>query len=602
MVIVAWPKNWGGSQVIVRLATAAAIVLALTSASSAQARDQTVVQQGLDMVVIDAEAMPQEPELAAGVPEPEDVSWSGAPVDLLKPIHHLYTDLRRQLIRYQMQWSSLPQVRVLEKGGSLDLGASNGRVAVLRSRLGLGEEGMFDLELQSRVAAFQAAHGLAPTGKLNGETMLALNRGAAYYERRLLLNMERARRLPAPESAGKYILVDAGSARLWMYDNGQPVDSMKVIVGKADSATPMMAAMMRYASVNPYWNVPPDLVAKLIAPRVLSDGVSYLSDRRYEVLDSWEDDAKVMHPARVDWKAVADGKLEIRVRQLPGGANSMGAIKFMLPNDYGIYLHDTPNKAAFNEESRWVSNGCVRVEDAERLARWIFGAMPRSTDPDREQYQPLREAIPVYMTYLTVGTGAGEPTFRADPYDRDNVVLERFADAGDGMQEAKPRLQIEFAKSARPVALADAPRRSSADVKKVVGTGEIRPASTGKVRGVPAKASAAKVTVPSASVRKSLTAAKPLPASTKIARSGASGGKNGKVGASSKEQGGTSTLASAKPIRGTATTVGPAIVARPSAGRAMSSSKPVKSAPQKERGTAAVRPRTATTLPGKVKS
>jgi hypothetical protein len=212
----------------------------------------------------------------------------------------------------------------------------------------------------------------------------------------------------------------------------------------------MMAALMRFASVNPYWNVPPDLVAELIAPRVLSEGVTYLAERRYEVLDGWEDDAKVIDAGTVDWNAVAKGTLELRVRQLPGGTNSMGAIKFMMPNEYGIYLHDTPNKALFAADNRWVSNGCVRLEDAERLARWVFGAMPQASDSKWEEQVPLQQAIPVYVTYLTVGATADGPTFRADPYNRDKVVLERFADAGDGMADANRHLEIDLSNLVEP--------------------------------------------------------------------------------------------------------------------------------------------------------
>ncbi|MDQ3245805.1 MAG: L,D-transpeptidase family protein [Pseudomonadota bacterium] len=417
----------------------------------AQAMPVGAPQPGLDMIMIDADAMPQEPEQAEDAVQIEDVTWSGAPVDLLKPMHHIYTDLRRQLIKYQNRWSSLPQVRVPHAGQALQFGVSNRHVLILRQRLGLGE-GAFDPALRARVVAFQAAHGLSPTGTADGETLDALNRGAAYYERRLLLNMERARRLPTPGTVKKYILVDAGSARLWMYEDGHAVDSMKVIVGKAEDATPMMAATLRFASVNPYWNVPPDLVAKLIAPRMLSGGVTYLSERRYEVLDGWHNDAKVIGAETVDWNVVAKGGREARVRQLPGGANSMGTIKFMMPNEYGIYLHDTPNKALFAEENRWLSNGCVRLEDAERLARWVFGTMPRASRPDVEEHVPVQHALPVYLTYLTVGAGEDGPSFRADPYNRDKLVLERFAKAGDGMEDSKQRFEIDLSNLSEPVA------------------------------------------------------------------------------------------------------------------------------------------------------
>lgn len=394
-------------------------------------------EKGLDMVMVDPEAMPIEPELARDdLPMPEE-EWSGAPVDLLKPVHHLYTDLRRALVRYEMEWGSLPNFRIAADGPVLALGSRDPRVVRLRERLGLPAPdplapSAFDPLLEARLKAYQQAHGLPVDGKAGPATIASLNLGPEHYKALLLINMERARRLPAPgmANARKFILVDAAGAKLTMYEDGRPVDSMKVIVGTDKSPTPMMAALMRYANVNPYWNIPPDLVAKTIAPRVVAEGVKFLTDRRYEVLDSWENDAKVIDPATVDWPSVASGKTELRVRQLPGGSNFMGEIKFMLPNNYGIYLHDTPNRELFAQERRQLSNGCVRLEDARRLARWVFGDMPMATSPDAEQRVDLKEPIPVYITYMTAGFDNGQLAFRSDAYERDRSLLAKFDPLG----------------------------------------------------------------------------------------------------------------------------------------------------------------------------
>lgn len=488
----------------------AALALGAWSVTASTAgTDSTALDPGLDMIMVDPADMPAEPELAEDQPQVEDISWSGAPIDLLKPIHHLYTDYRRQLLRYQESWSKLPQVRIPPRGGPLTEGADNKRVHALRERLGLNPAGSVDGALESRIAEFQRVHGLPVDGKAGPDTLAALNRGALHFERKLLLNMERARRLPAPGVAKKYVLVDAGSARLWMYENGVAVDSMKVVVGAPESATPMMGALMRYANVNPYWNVPADLVGKLIAPRVLSGGISYLSERRYEALDGWEAEARVVDPMSVDWAAVAEGRAEQRVRQLPGGANSMGAIKFMMPNEYGIYLHDTPNKALFAGEDRWVSNGCVRLEDAERLARWIFGAMPRPADPDKEDFLELFAPLPVYITYLTAepGTGGGA-LFRADPYKRDAKVMARFADEDDGMREARPVLTIDLdEKPKKAPAQAEAKNAEAAKVKKPATTKPAKPAAKEK-----AAASSAKTKAPTKDKVATTTKAKPTTA------------------------------------------------------------------------------------------
>ncbi|HWH22721.1 MAG TPA: L,D-transpeptidase family protein [Allosphingosinicella sp.] len=417
------------------LANAAAPAAAPAGAVQAVAIEASR-QHGLDMFVVDGDAMPPEPELAADLPQMEDEPWTGAPVDLMKPVHPVYTELRRLLVRYQLKWGALPQVRVPTTGPLMAVGSTDRRIAVLRHRLGLAPGDAFDQTLRAKLAEYQQVHGLRADGKAGRDTLTSLNKGAAHYQRVILLNMERARRLPVPGAAGKHIVVDAGAARLWMYEGDRAVGSMKVVVGAPDSETPMMAALLRYASVNPYWNVPPDLVRKLIAPRVLAEGISYLKERGYEVLDGWYDNAKLLDPARVDWRAVADGREELRVRQLPGGTNSMGEIKFMMPNEYGIYLHDTPNKASFGSDELWISNGCVRVEDARRLAGWLFGKMPATSGQRPETRVDLAQHIPVYITYMTVGSGRGDAAFLADPYRRDEPLLARFDGDGDGMSDA----------------------------------------------------------------------------------------------------------------------------------------------------------------------
>jgi murein L,D-transpeptidase YcbB/YkuD len=215
------------------------------------------------------------------------------------------------------------------------------------------------------------------------------------------------------------VLVDTAAARLYMLDGGQVVDSMKVVVGKPDSQTPMIASRIHYATLNPYWNVPADLTRKLIAPRVLSEGMSYLKSKGYEVLSGFEDDAVVVDPASVDWKAVADGRAQARVRQLPGGSNAMGDVKLFFVNSGGIFLHDTPDKALFAKEQRNFSNGCVRLEDAQRLTRWLAGSQLQASSSAPEQHVQLRQSVPIYITHLTARAEGGQLTFLDDAYGRD---------------------------------------------------------------------------------------------------------------------------------------------------------------------------------------
>ncbi len=200
---------------------------------------------------------------------------------------------------------------------------------------------------------------------------------------------------------GRYLLVDAASARLFMVEDGAVRDSMRVIVGKAGAQTPTIASQIYYATLNPYWNVPDDLARKIVAANVLKYGLGYLDDQRYEVLDSFGDQANRIDPRDVDWQAVAAGRETVKVRQLPGPGNSMGEVKFGFPNAHGIFLHDTPKKELFQSAERSLSNGCVRLEDAPRLARWLLGRDPSALDADvPEQHVALPRAMPIYITYL----------------------------------------------------------------------------------------------------------------------------------------------------------------------------------------------------------
>lgn len=205
---------------------------------------------------------------------------------------------------------------------------------------------------------------------------------------------------PAAKKQNRAVLIDAASATLHMMEGGRVVDSMKVIVGKPSAATPELRTSLTYATLNPYWHVPTDLARTLTAPNVLKHGTSYLEERGYEVLSKFGPDARVIDPESVDWQAVAAGRATAYVRQRPGPANSMGEMKFSLAAGDGIYLHDTPRKELFDEQDRSLSAGCVRLEDAERFARWLLGPNAPLEAAAPEQHIPLRRQVPVVITYL----------------------------------------------------------------------------------------------------------------------------------------------------------------------------------------------------------
>ncbi len=238
------------------------------------------------------------------------------------------------------------------------------------------------------------------------------------HQRRLIaLNLQRARTLPFGKQ--RYVVVNPVAQRLYMYENGEVVDSMRVVAGKPEQATPMMTAYLRFAVLNPYWNSPPDITAKRLAPNVLKQGRSYLKAKGYEVMSDWSDNARVIDASAVDWKAVVAGTNPIRLRQRPGPANSMGKMKFMFPNKEGIWLHDTPSRDPLGESERLVSAGCVRLEDAPRFARWLFGQPVKPQGAKPEQMVPLPSLVPLYITYLTAVPSGSSITYFDDMYGLD---------------------------------------------------------------------------------------------------------------------------------------------------------------------------------------
>ena len=345
-------------------------------------------------------------------------------LDLIDRVNPIYDALRQRLSEYRATWSRLPQ-QPIAAGATLTTGTTGARVVALRHRLGLPAAGgaTFDPALASEVEKFQAAHGLPVTGRADPATQVVLNRGAAYYERLIRANLERARAFPTSFD-GRFLLVNVAAAQLSIIEHGETVATMPIVAGSPNMQTPVMAGLIRYAVFNPYWNIPVDLVRDRVAPEVLRRGVDYLGQRGFEALSDWSDTARRIDPRAVDWRAVAQGRVDQRVRQMPGGANEMGRVKFMLPNDWGIFLHDTPDRALFALSQRWLSAGCIRLQDADRVTSWLLGrglSAFAGDGPDRRV--DLSLPTPVYIAYLTAAPAEYGVAFYPDIYGRDPALL-----------------------------------------------------------------------------------------------------------------------------------------------------------------------------------
>lgn len=263
---------------------------------------------------------------------------------------------------------------------------------------------VYDNDLAAAVALYQSRHAINVDSALGKETIESMNLPADYRLGEIAANMERLRWLPR-SFGSRYIFVNVASFRLEAYDAGQKVLDMKVIVGKdyLDRATPVFADSMEAVVFRPYWNVTPDIARKEIFPK----GPAYLE--------------------RENMETYREGGA-LRIRQRPGPKNSLGLVKFLFPNDYNIYLHDTPNQELFEKDVRAFSHGCIRVEKPAALAQWVLGwdrqkvEQQMQNPPDNKSVK-VPKKIPVYIAYSTAYISNGQLYFGNDLYSRDDKLV-----------------------------------------------------------------------------------------------------------------------------------------------------------------------------------
>jgi murein L,D-transpeptidase YcbB/YkuD len=360
----------------------------------------------------------------------------------LVPQQQEYADLAEALRRYR-GIDSAGGWPVIPDGEAAAVGERDPRAPVLRQRLAVtGElssagkpDSVFDAELAGAVARFQARHGLDVDSTLGAQTRAALNVPVGDRIRQIELNLERMRWIPR-SFGDRYVLVNIPNYYLHAYDDGRKVLDMKVVVGdEYGSATPVFSDSMSYVVFRPYWNIPESILAEEILPKAREDA-SYLARNNYEIVKSM-DDPQPVNLSDVDWSGPDDGSFPYLARQKPGAQNSLGLVKFMFPNRFSIYLHDTPADHLFDRSVRALSHGCIRVEDPERLAEFVFSGTQEWSEPrirqamatsaEDDQTVTLDRKIPVYILYLTAFTEDGELNFRDDLYGMDARAMERIA-------------------------------------------------------------------------------------------------------------------------------------------------------------------------------
>jgi murein L,D-transpeptidase YcbB/YkuD len=253
------------------------------------------------------------------------------------------------------------------------------------------------------------------------------------------LNMERWRWLPRDRGA-THIVVNIPAFRLDVWDGDQVALSMRVVVGKKDTPTPIFHDAMTHVVFSPYWNVPPTIAKGETLPSALKDP-SFLQRTNMEVLDAR---GQVVDPDTIDVGRVSD----YRFRQRPGSGNALGLVKFMFPNEFNVYLHDTPADSLFARASRSFSHGCVRVEEPQALAEyllkdraeWTRETIAAAMHAGEERTVTLREPVPVYIGYWTVDvTHDGKAAFMPDVYGLD---ARQAAALSERLARAKPPARI----------------------------------------------------------------------------------------------------------------------------------------------------------------
>jgi murein L,D-transpeptidase YcbB/YkuD len=355
----------------------------------------------------------------------------------LAPPDKGYRNLKQALIEYRTiaakgGWGNVPDGRILKTG------MRSNRVSDLRKRLASSgdlssddETSLFNDAVENAVRRFQHRHGLKADGIVGPETVQALNVPAEKRVRQLEINLERLR-WSFRNLGERYILVNIADYHLFVVEHGRSLFSMRVIVGKPFWNTPVFRAEMKSIVLNPSWNVPTSIALEEIIPKILKDP-EYLAEQSIAVLKGWGEKEQVIGPETVEWSLLSEEYFPCHLRQDPGPLNPLGRIKFLLPNQFGVYLHDSPNKGLFGQNVRTFSHGCIRLEKPFDLATYLLSGDPRWTDEaikeaivrGKEETIHLPRPIPVYILYLTAwADDQGMINFRKDIYGRDEQLDE----------------------------------------------------------------------------------------------------------------------------------------------------------------------------------
>jgi L,D-transpeptidase YcbB len=331
-------------------------------------------------------------------------------LEQVRPRHPEYAALQKAYVDLGGQkekggWPTVP-------AGVYKRGKSHPSVVILRQRLTAGgqltgdaatnQSPEFDASVETAVSAFQELHGIKATGVVDNATLAAMNVPIDERLTQVALNMERWRWMP-DDLGARHFLVNIPYFHLFARENGKAVMDIRVVVGKRGNETPIFSDEVETVVFSPFWNIPDSIKQGETAPAVARDP-DYLQRNNIEVLRG----SKPVDAASINWDDPAELR-QLAFRQRPGANNALGHVKFLFPNDYDVYLHDTPADSLFQRSGRAFSHGCIRVEEPEKLAHYILrddsewdgGKIINAMHSGDEQHVKLKEPIPVHIVYFT---------------------------------------------------------------------------------------------------------------------------------------------------------------------------------------------------------
>ncbi|MGI9220669.1 MAG: L,D-transpeptidase family protein [Woeseiaceae bacterium] len=345
----------------------------------------------------------------------------------------LYLQLRAALKEYR-QIEANGGWPVIAEGATLKPGMSDDRVLVLAKRLAISGDmaaatnvgNVYSNELADGVRAFQQRHGLEADGAIGPATLAALNVPVAGRIDQLRINLERARWVMGGIK-NDFIVVNIAGFRAYLVNDGEIIWETKVQVGRPYHQTPVFRDELTYVVMNPTWTVPYSIATREMLPRIQGDP-DYFKSRTFDVRNRAGEN---VNPDSISWSELSRGNFPYTFVQRPGPRNALGRIKFIFPNEYAVYLHDTPSKSLFGQSERAFSHGCIRTQNPFDLAElllepkgWDRERIAAQIDSEETKTVHLAEPLPVLLLYWTADTGAdGERLFYKDVYDRDQKVL-----------------------------------------------------------------------------------------------------------------------------------------------------------------------------------